>query len=258
MTRQATKKKGLRGGAIIWLDQNLKGKTYTQRFNDAGNLLNLAATARGALEANLPKISSKRKDVKFTYNQYRTAVLEIAADISDAVNQMKRLRPKFAKSPHKAQLKEYDAQMAKLEERLADMKHYAKWLPHELKRHEFKRVDDVLNTEVASLSPRTRPVKTKRAVPRGHRQTIEEMELRVAAAAASPEKGKAVKLTPREAFKNARRIRISRLTDRELNRKIRLAVKRKEEAKTAGDVKAANRQRLELSLLKQEKESRRA
>lgn len=53
------------------------------------------------------------------------------------------------------------------------------------------------------------------------------------------------------------RNRLSRFTVTELNRRIKDANRKKEEAKAAGDVKEANKQRRQLALLREEKKSRR-
>jgi TolA-binding protein len=80
---------------------------------------------------------------------------------------MEKLRSRFAKTEHASQLKDYDAQIGKLKSAISEYEHDLEYmeniLPTEVKRQEFKRIDDVLNTEIAALDVHARPVRIAKA-----------------------------------------------------------------------------------------------
>ncbi len=157
------KAKTLRGDAVRWLDKNLQGKTFSQRYLDARKLFNVAGNARSKLEYALPKDIKLRgklaKEREKLYTQYNDAISELTTDVEDALKQMKKLRGEFLASESAGQRVEYDEQMKKLKTRLDDLREYAKWVPADLKRREYRRADATIN---AALSPETVP---KRRVP---------------------------------------------------------------------------------------------
>lgn len=161
-------KKGLREGAVVWLDQKLEGKSFSQRYDDARGLLKIASQSRSVLERRLGSVSPERADVKKTYSQYISAVNELIRDLEGAIKQMEKLRGEFAKSPHNSQLAAYDAQLETMKRRLAELKQDAKWCPPELRGYkpELASLRDETgkyNVQVASLDSRAKsvPVKVK-------------------------------------------------------------------------------------------------
>ncbi len=155
------KAESLRGNAIRWLDKNLNGKTFSQRYRDAGTLFNKAAAARNKLEYALPKPSMKMRgqiarEREKLYAEYKNAVAEITSDVEDALKQMKKLRGAFLASENSEQRAQYDAQIKKLKNRLDDLRGYAKWVPADLKRREYRKADAAI---AAVLSPKSIPSK---------------------------------------------------------------------------------------------------
>ncbi len=168
-TQVSVEKKGLREGAIVWLDKNLEGKTYSQRYADTSDLIRIASEARSTLERMLPKISPGRSDVKATYNQHYSALSQLISSLEDSISQMERLRPAFSKSEHRGQLSSYDEQIRKMKETLAGWKEELKWRPYELRGYKPQMVslqdeEGKFNVQVASLDLRLKPVRTS-AVP---------------------------------------------------------------------------------------------
>jgi chromosome segregation ATPase len=159
-------KKGLREGAIVWLDDNLKGKSFSQRYEDAGKLLIIANSARSTLERRLPVISPERPDVKKTYSQYRSAVSHLVSDLEDGISQMEKLRGSFSKSEQRGQLSAYDAQLSAMKNRLAELKADAKWCPQELRGYKPETVSLLdekgrFSVQIASLDSRAKSVPVK-------------------------------------------------------------------------------------------------
>lgn len=126
---------------------------YTQAKRHVGGLLKLAGSARNELEENLSKISSKREDVKKNYNIYRSAVEKAIMHMEDSISQMEMLKASFF-AAHPGKKTEYEERLSVLKKRLADLEREVKWLPRQLQGHRFKRIDHVINEEIALLSPR--------------------------------------------------------------------------------------------------------
>ena len=151
------KAKSLRGNAIRWLDKNLHGKTFSKRYDDAKRLLNRAATIRSKLEYDFPKPGMKmRGQREKLYAEYQEVVAELTSDVDDAIKQMTKLRGIFLASDNSIQRAEYDSQIKKLKTRLDDFREYAKWVPADLKRREYRKADAAI---AAALSPATVPKK---------------------------------------------------------------------------------------------------
>ncbi len=155
------KAESLRGDAVRWLDKNLHGKTFSQRYGDARELLHKASAARSRLEYGLPKDMKLRgqiaKEREKLYTQYKDAVAELTSDVEDAITQMKKLRGAFLASESAGQREEYDAQIKTLKKRLDDFREYAKWVPADLKRREYREADAAI---AEALSPKTVPRKS--------------------------------------------------------------------------------------------------
>gem|GEM_PF-4903552 len=154
------KAESLRGDAVRWLDKNLNGKTFSQRYQDARSLLHKASAARSKLEYSFPKdmkISGQiaRERAKL-YTNYKDAIAELAADVEDALKQMKKLRGDFLASESAGQRAQYDLQIKKLKTRLDDLREYAKWVPADLRRREYRQADAAI---AEALSPKTVPRK---------------------------------------------------------------------------------------------------
>lgn len=126
---------------------------YTQAKRQVGALLKMADASRRELEENLSRISSKREDVKKNYNIYRSALEQTIMHIEDTVSQMDMLKEKFF-SENPGKKAEYEKRLSILRNRLEEIKQDAKWLPRQLQGHRFKRIDNVINEEIALLSPR--------------------------------------------------------------------------------------------------------
>ena len=155
------KAESLRGDAIRWLDKNLHGKTFSQRYGDARELLHKASAARSRLEYGFPKDMKLRgqiaKEREKLYTQYKDAVAELTSDVEDAITQMKKLRGAFLASESAGQRAEYDAQIKTLKKRLDDFREYAKWVPADLKRREYREADAAI---AEALSPKSVPRKS--------------------------------------------------------------------------------------------------
>jgi hypothetical protein len=155
------KAESLRGDAVRWLDKNLNGKTFSQRYEDAGKLLQAAGNARSKLEYSFPKdmkLSGQiAKERAKLYTHYKDAIAELTADVEDALQQMKKLRGAFLTSESAGQRAEYDSQIKKLKIRLDDLREYAKWVPADLRRREYREADAAI---AAALSPASVPRKS--------------------------------------------------------------------------------------------------
>ena len=161
------KKPRLHGGAILWLNKNLANKSYDQRYFDAKTLLKIASNARTELETASPFLSGRRRDVRATYNQYKSAVLELIKEVNDTIVQMKQLREEFSISEYNGQIEAYDNQLAKLETRLEELEEDAKWRPGNLKRYRFQKISNIRKITVAKLGIMPKKVAgKKRSLPK--------------------------------------------------------------------------------------------
>ena len=190
--KMVEKKEGLREGAIRWLDNEFSKAgvdTFSQRYMDARKYVVMISNVRSRL-VYLSGLSRKRRDVQEAFNEYfpkyQSAILDMVDGMKDAVSRMEKLRPRFAKTEHASQLKDYDAQIGKLKSAISeyerDLEYVETLLPREIKRQEFKRIDDVLNTEIAALDVHARPV----WIAKGRRRP--RPKLKRAHASAKPEK----------------------------------------------------------------------
>jgi len=147
----------LRGDAVRWLDEQLHGKTFTQRYEDAARLLAHAGELRDRLEYALPKDMKVRGQRAKIYEEYKSIVAQLTADVEDAIQQMTKLRGKFLASENAGQREQYDNQLKLLKSRLDDFRRYAKWVPADLRRHEYRKADAAI---AEALSPKAVPTKS--------------------------------------------------------------------------------------------------